>query len=113
MIAFTDYARLAWTFDDAYRVFNETARRGSVCGEAGYACPALVDYAKSIDMPLDNVTYTAVTTICGEQSGGFSQTGVMVTATINFTFLTPFNFYPDPPDKYKTWTVSTCFSKSL
>ena len=113
IVAFTDIARLYWTIDDAYRVINETARRGSVCGEVGYACPELNSYAKSISYPLSTVTYNISYQNCGKQPDGYAQNGVYVSAKVDFTFISPLELYAKNVNKYKSWTISTCFSRSL
>lgn len=103
-LGFTDLGRMFWTLQDAYRVTSQTARCGAI--DTSGACPNLVDYANAIDYPMSSVTYTASTTSCGTQPSGTAQSGVLVTATINFEFLVY------GPSSLKQWTVSTCYSKS-
>ena len=112
-IGITDLGILFWTIEDTYRVTVEAARCGAV--DTSGKCPNLINYAKSIGYPMSSVEYTAQITACGNQPAGSSQSGVLVTGTIKNNFLVgPLlqKFYQAGPLK-NSWSVSTCFSKSL
>lgn len=104
-IGLTDLGRLFWTVQDSYRVTAQTARCGAIDTKGN--CPNLVGYANSIDFPMDTVTYTATTTTCGTQPAGNPQSGVSVTATINFNFL----IYG--PASLNNFQITTCYAKSI
>lgn len=104
LFALIDGGRLLWTLEDASRVTAQTARCGAV--DTTGACPNLVNYANSIDHPMSPIQYTASTTTCGRKPDGTSQAGVLVTATINFTFIL------FGPPSFRTWTIRTCYSES-
>lgn len=112
-IGIADLGILFWTIEDTYRVTVETARCGAV--DTSGKCPDLPNYAKSIGYPMSSVEYTAQITACGNQPAGSLQSGVLVTGTIKSNFLVdPLlqKFFQATPMK-NSWTISTCFSKSI